>query len=167
MLVSELRLRITQLESDLSESSIVAENLRTELAKSSLKLDSNVEYVSEVKATQRQLEATNSSLQAENRTLTTQIATLSTQLESVNAIKSMMETRVTDFDGRNQELRTRNIELETGFKTSNAELADYRSRTQSQLEKIGQLTELNEQYRRYIDKLESESLPDSETPRAE
>ncbi|MCZ5880773.1 DNA-binding protein [Vibrio parahaemolyticus] len=73
VLVSELRQRITQLEKELTESTHTNETLRTELAKSELKLESNQDYVNEVKAKQQQLEERNATLQSDNQSLSQQV----------------------------------------------------------------------------------------------
>lgn len=84
VLVSELRQRITQLEKDLGESTKTSETLRTDLAKSELKLESNQDYVNEVKAKQGELEERHTTLQAEKQSLEQQVTKLSTQLEGSN-----------------------------------------------------------------------------------
>lgn len=157
VLVTELRQRITQLEKELTESTRTNETLRTELAKSELKLESNQDYVNEVKAKQQALEEQSSTLQSENQSLSQQVTKLSTQLEGSTSVVSTLEKRVTDFETQHTALQSRATEMETHYKATLSELSEAKSQLQNQSQKIGSLEEINQQHKRYIDKLEEAS----------
>ncbi|WP_257970159.1 hypothetical protein [Vibrio parahaemolyticus] len=157
VLVSELRQRITQLEKELTESTHTNETLRTELAKSELKLESNQDYVNEVKAKQQQLEEHNATLQSDNQSLSQQVTKLSTQLEGSVSVVSTLEKRVMDFENQHSGLQSKATEMETHYKATLSELVEAKSQLQNQSQKIGSLEEINQQQKRYIDKLEEAS----------
>ena len=157
VLVSELRQRITQLEKELTESTHTNETLRTELAKSELKLESNQDYVNEVKAKQQQLEERNVTLQSDNQSLSQQVTKLSTQLEGSVSVVSTLEKRVMDFENQHSGLQSKATEMETHYKATLSELVEAKSQLQNQSQKIGSLEEINQQQKRYIDKLEEAS----------
>ncbi|ENG7506300.1 DNA-binding protein [Vibrio parahaemolyticus] len=157
VLVSELRQRITQLEKELTESTHTNETLRTELAKSELKLESNQDYVNEVKAKQQQLEERNATLQSDNQSLSQQVTKLSTQLEGSVSVVSTLEKRIMDFETQHSALQSKATEMETHYKSTLSELVETKSQLQNQSQKIGSLEEINQQQKRYIDKLEKAS----------
>ncbi len=155
VLVSELRQRITQLEKDLGESAKTSESLRTDLAKSELKLESNQDYVNEVKAQQGELEARHTTLQTEKQFLEQQVTKLSTQLEGSTSMVTTLEKRITDFEAQQGALQSKATEMEANFHTTKDELREAKTQLQSQSQKIGSLEEINLQQKRYIDKLET------------
>ncbi|EGU46202.1 hypothetical protein VII00023_00810 [Vibrio ichthyoenteri ATCC 700023] len=156
VLTLELRQRITQLEKDLVDSTKANESLRTELAKSELKLESNQDYVDEVKAKQGQIEERNVSLQTENHDLAQQVTKLSTQLEGSASIASTMEKRITDFETQHSSLVSKATTMEANYQSALNELREVKAQAQSQSQKIGSLEEINLQQKRYIDKFESQ-----------
>ncbi len=85
----------------LSESNQTNDSLRTELAKSELKLESNQNYVDEVKAKQESLESRNTDLQSENQNLMNQVTKLSTQLDGANYSNDLLKERTSDFESKN------------------------------------------------------------------
>lgn len=158
VLVLELRQRITQLEKELSDVTKTSESLRTELAKSELKLESNQDYVNEVKAKQDQLEERNTTLQSNNQALNQQVTKLSTQLESSTSVIGTLEKRVMDFEKQNTALQSKATKMETSYKAAQSELTEAKSQMQSQSQKIGSLEEINQQQKRYIDKIENQDV---------
>ena len=155
VLVSELRQRITQLEKDLGESTKTSETLRTDLAKSELKLESNQDYVNEVKAKQGELEERHTTLQAEKQSLEQQVTKLSTQLEGSTTMVTTLEKRIGDFELQQGALQSKATEMEANFHTTRDELREAKTQLQSQSQQIGSLEEINQQQKRYIDKLEA------------
>ncbi len=155
VLVSELRQRITQLEKDLGESTKTSETLRTDLAKSELKLESNQDYVNEVKAKQGELEERHTTLQAEKQSLEQQVTKLSTQLEGSTSMVTTLEKRIGDFELQQGALQSKATEMEANFHTTRDELREAKTQLQSQSQQIGSLEEINQQQKRYIDKLEA------------
>jgi len=155
VLVSELRQRITQLEKDLGESTKTNETLRTDLAKSELKLESNQDYVNEVKAKQGELEERHTALQTEKQSLEQQVTKLSTQLEGSTSMVTTLEKRITDFEAQQGALQSKATEMEANFHTTRDELREAKTQLQSQSQQIGSLEEINQQQKRYIDKLET------------
>lgn len=155
VLVSELRQRITQLEKDLGESTKTSETLRTDLAKSELKLESNQDYVNEVKAKQGELEERHTTLQAEKQSLEQQVTKLSTQLEGSTSMVTTLEKRIGDFELQQGALQSKATEMEANFHTTRDELREAKSQLQAQSQQIGSLEEINQQQKRYIDKLEA------------
>lgn len=156
VLTLELRQRIAQLEKDLVDSTKANESLRTELAKSELKLESNQDYVDEVKAKQGQIEERNVSLQTENHDLAQQVTKLSTQLEGSASIASTMEKRIADFETQHSSLVSKATTMEAKYQSALNELREVKAQAQSQSQKIGSLEEINLQQKRYIDKFESQ-----------
>ncbi|RJX68715.1 hypothetical protein DZ860_16625 [Vibrio sinensis] len=156
VLTLELRQRIAQLEKDLVDSTKANESLRTELAKSELKLESNQDYVDEVKAKQGQIEERNVSLQTENHDLAQQVTKLSTQLEGSASIASTMEKRIVDFETQHSSLVSKATTMEANYQSALNELREVKAQAQSQSQKIGSLEEINLQQKRYIDKFESQ-----------
>lgn len=156
VLTLELRQRIAQLEKDLVDSTKANESLRTELAKSELKLESNQDYVDEVKAKQGQIEERNVSLQTENHDLAQQVTKLSTQLEGSASIASTMEKRIADFETQHSSLVSKATTMEANYQSALNELREVKAQAQSQSQKIGSLEEINLQQKRYIDKFESQ-----------
>ena len=155
VLVSELRQRITQLEKDLGESTKTSETLRTDLAKSELKLESNQDYVNEVKAKQGELEERHTTMQTEKQSLEQQVTKLSTQLEGSTSMVTTLEKRITDFEAQQGALLFKATEMEANFHTTRDELREAKAQLQSQSQQIGSLEEINQQQKRYIDKLET------------
>ncbi|EIN4364593.1 DNA-binding protein [Vibrio parahaemolyticus] len=154
VLVLELRHRIEQLEKELNEAVKGNESLRTELAKSQLKLESNQDYVNEVKAKQEQLEQQGVELQDKNQVLSNQNAKLETQREADKELISSINERLHDLKENADSLQTKLSESEAAYKTVSIELSEYKSQVNSQSQKIGSLEQMNEQQQRYIEKLE-------------
>lgn len=154
VLVLELRHRIEQLEKELNETVKGNESLRTELAKSQLKLESNQDYVNEVKAKQEQLEQQGVELQEKNQALSNQNAKLETQREADKELISSINGRLHDLKENTDSLQTKLSESEAAYKTVSIELSEYKSQVNSQSQKIGSLEQMNEQQQRYIEKLE-------------
>ena len=157
VLVAELRLRIEQLENEVSHSVATNESLRTELAKSEVKLDNNQDYVNEVKTKHTQLESINAELQTGGQALSTQVTKLSTQLEGANTLVSMLEKRVNDFEKQTATLQTKATEAEANYKLTSTELVETKSLIHHQAQQIGSLEEMNVQQKRYIAKIENNS----------
>lgn len=154
VLILELRRHIERFEKDLANANRSNELLRTELAKSELKLESNQSFVNEVKEKREQLESQNAELRTNNQTVSTKVAKLETKLEGSVALIDSLRERLSDFEENHSTLQTRATESEAGYKAVVSELADHKVQVQNQSQKIGSLEEMNNQQKRYIKQLE-------------
>ena len=69
-------------------------------------------------------------------------------------VSTLEKRRVTDFETQHTALQSRATEMETHYKVTLSELSEVKSQLQNQSLKIGLLEEINQQHKRYIDKLE-------------
>lgn len=157
VLVQELRSRIVQLEKDLTDTTKTNESLRTDLAKSQLKLESNQDYVNEVKAKQESLEKQASELQDKNQSLSNQNAKLETQRDADKHLIESMAERSNDLKANLDSLQSKLSESEAAHKSTTAQMTEYKAQAQSQSQRIGALEQMNDQHQRYIERLEKET----------
>lgn len=162
VLVQELRSRIAQLEKDLADTAKVNESLRTDLAKSQLKLESNQDYVNEVKAKQGSLEAQVAELQDKNQSLSNQNAKLETQRDADKQLIESVSGRLNDLKVNAGSLQGKLSESEAAYKIAVSELSENKSLVHSQNQRIGSLEQMNEQQQHYIARLEKSAEPQSE-----
>ncbi|POC05633.1 DNA-binding protein [Vibrio vulnificus] len=162
VLVQELRSRIAQLEKDLSDTAKVNESLRTDLAKSQLKLESNQDYVNEVKAKQESLENQVAELQDKNQSLSNQNAKLETQRDADKQLIESVSGRLNDLKVNADSLQGKLSESEAAYKIAASELSENKSLVHSQNQRIGSLEQMNEQQQHYIARLEKSAEPQPE-----
>ena len=160
VLVQELRSRIVQLEKDLTDTTKTNESLRTDLAKSQLKLESNQDYVNEVKAKQESLEKQASELQDKNQSLSNQNAKLETQRDADKQLIESMTERSNDLKANLDSLQSKLSESEAAHKSTTAQMTEYKAQAQSQSQRIGALEQMNDQHQRYIERLEKDMTPE-------
>ena len=66
-----------------------------------------------------------------------------------------LEKRIGDFELQQGALQSKATEMEANFHTTRDELREAKTQLQSQSQQIGSLEEINQQQKRYIDKLEA------------
>lgn len=130
---TELRDRIVQLDKDKSNLAETNEALRTEIAKSQLKLENNEKYVTEVKENQRKV---TQELQVANQKITEQAATIAKlETNTERDAKQIEDLRNSTVDYRRlmEESEKRAIKLEDKIRELETELTTVRKGSEDKL----------------------------------